>query len=422
MKSIIVVPDFFSFRNRNVYDFESALRVFDWGLNGGQVQIDLSGARNANYQALSLFALYIWHLRLRHCRVDLKFASDSGIRDMWFRMGLFGWSQVLFQADHFKHHKYKPLIAVRSQDGFKRALEVAEAFTQNFDVEYQKTLRYVLSELLYNTLEHGYCLRHTKHREIRVPSTVQFTWYRKRNELQFIVADIGIGVKAHMENAYPVFESDAAAIRESLRPNTSGTFGGGGPYQSKDNAGVGLYISSNIVRRLNAEMYICSGKGLVHISPRDTTDKTMRCAWPGTLVLISLRLGQIRDLRLQELMHEFREAAKQEIRVADESRLEGRFYVNIQNYFGPYAEDKEAAIRFRESRIVQAIQSEKQLVLDFGGVKSAPHSFLSSLLADPIRGLGMASYKVLKIINAETEIRETLDFILDENTVFSGGG
>ena len=421
MKSTIVIPDFFSFRGRKVYDFESALAVFDWDIHDVQVLIDLSDVHHANYQALSVLALYIWHLRLRRCRIEVKFAPDSSIREMWYRMGLFGWSQVLFGGEDFKHHRYKPLIAIRSQDGFKRALNVAEAFAENFDVEYQKTLRYVLSELLYNTLEHGYCLRKSHDKEIRVPSIVQFTWYKKRNELQFIVADIGMGIKAHLENAYPAFESHVAAIRESLRPNTSGAFGRGDPYASKDNAGVGLYISSNIVRRINADMYVCSGDGMVHISPRDTTGKILNQSWPGTLVLISLRLGQIRDLRLQELMSEFRQAAAQEVKAAEGAEKEARLYVNIQNYFGPYAEDKEAAIKFRDSKIVPAVEATKQVVLDFDGVKSAPHSFLSSLVADPIRRIGIAAYKQVKIVNAEPEIRETIDFILDENTVVPDG-
>nr|VFJ91647.1 MAG: protein of unknown function (DUF4325) [Candidatus Kentron sp. LFY] len=54
--------------------------------------------------------------------------------------------------------------------------------------------------------------------------------------------------------------------------------------------------------------------------------------------------------------------------------------------------------------------------MDFSDVKSAPHSFLDALLAAVIRVMGMKAYKKIKIIDAATEIRETIDFILDENT------
>lgn len=420
MKKSIAVPNNFSFRGRTIGDFEKALEVFDWDIQDTQIAIDFSSVRNANYQTLALFALFAWHLRLQRCRIDFKFGPNSGIGKMWYRMGLPGWSQVLFAEEDFKHHPYKPLIAIRSQHGFNLALGAAEAFAESFDVEYQKTLRYVLSELLYNTLEHGYCLRKTHEKELRVPSIVQFTWYRRRNELQFVVADIGMGIKTHLEHAYEPFENHMSAIRTALRPNTSGTFSGGDPYQSKDNAGVGLYISSNIIQRLNADMYVCSGNGLVHVSPRDITGRTIGASWPGTLVLISLRLGQIRHLRLQALMHEFRKAASQEIEVAEKSEAEGREYLHVQNYFGAYAEDKELAIKIRDAKIVPAIESGKQIVIDLAGVVSAPHSFLSSLMADPIRRSGVAAYKQLKFVNADPVIRETVDYILDENTAMPG--
>ena len=46
----------------------------------------------------------------------------------------------------------------------------------------------------------------------------------------------------------------------------------------------------------------------------------------------------------------------------------------------------------------------------------APHSFLSGLFASPIKSLGISAYKRLKFINTKPEIRETIDFIFDDNT------
>lgn len=137
MKKSIAVPNNFSFRGRTIGDFEKALEVFDWDIQDTQIAIDFSSVRNANYQTLALFALFAWHLRLQRCRIDFKFGPDSGIGKMWYRIGLPGWSQVLFAEEDFKHHPYKPLIAIRSQHGFNLALGAAEAFAESFDVEYQ---------------------------------------------------------------------------------------------------------------------------------------------------------------------------------------------------------------------------------------------------------------------------------------------
>jgi len=70
--------------------------------------------------------------------------------------GARGWSHVLYEpAQNFKGHEFKPLIAIRNQTDFGLALTRAEEYTKGFNVEHEKTLRYVVSELLYNTIEHG---------------------------------------------------------------------------------------------------------------------------------------------------------------------------------------------------------------------------------------------------------------------------
>lgn len=119
---------------------------------------------------------------------------------------------------------------------------------------------------------------------------------------------------------------------------------------------------------------------------------------------------------LDQMLQGFREEALSEQRKADGQEEKDQLYVNISNYFGFFAEDKEAAIRFRNERIFPALEGGKKIKIDFNGVESSPHSFLSALLASPIKSTGMKAYKLFKIINATPDIRETVDFIMDENT------
>jgi hypothetical protein len=167
-----------------------------------------------------------------------------------------------------------------------------------------------------------------------------------------------------LEYTYPVFESDAEAIRYAIKPNVSGTFGLTGSYAAKNNAGVGLYLSSNIIQRLRADMFIVSETGLLHISPRDTTAKTLASSWPGTLVLVTIRLSR-NDLsvNLHEMMAEFREAAQREIARSDIRDLVARFDVSIENYFGRYAENKQEAIKFRDRHLLPAVDAGKAIRL-----------------------------------------------------------
>lgn len=163
-------------------------------------------------------------------------------------------------------------------------------------------------------------------------------------------------------------------------------------------------------------MHIISGNGLLHITARDSTAKTLKNSWPGTLVLVTIKVGSNLDLNLHKIMAELRASADEEIKKGTESEKQGTHYVSINNFFGVFAENKEEAINYRDRHLLHAIEDGKVIHLDFNGVKSAPHSFLSALLATPIKRLGMNSYKQIKIINAEPEIRETIDYIFDDNT------
>jgi len=414
----IIIPDHYSFKDYDVYDFDKALKIFDWNIKNANVTINLSKCFNANYQALSLLVLYVWHLKLNNCHIEIiEGRTDQGASAMWRRLGARGWSQILWKENqNFIGNQYKPLIALRSQEDFGKAISKAEVYTKGFNVEYEKTLRYVISELLYNTLEHGKTFREHNNQPTRIPSIIQFTWYKNKNELQFIVADLGIGIKNHLKQTYPEISTDKDAIRKALKYKVSGTFNIFDPYKNKDNAGVGLYISSSIIRKLHAEMHVLSGNGLVHISPRDTTSKDIKTHFPGTLVLVTIKLGKNKGLNLHKIMTELRKSAESEIQQGKDSEQTGNHYVSITNYFGSYAEDKQEAINYRDKHLLEAINAKKTIILDFDGVKAAPHSFLSALLATPIQRLGISAYKKIKFVNAEPEIRETIDYILDDNT------
>ena len=412
------LPPTFAFKSHGSIDFDAYLAFFDWTLKDCPVHVEFAPCKSANYQALTLLVLYFWRLRSQGCRITVELDDEQeGASAMWRRMGAQGLFHVSTDENvQFTGYDFKPLIAVRNTKDFKLAISTAESYTKEFDVEYTNTLRYVLSELLYNTLEHGVSSFSYRGVNRRMPSLIQFTWYVTRNEIQFIVADIGVGIREHLSQTYSGLDSDEEALRLAIRPRVSGTFGRADPYSGKNNAGVGLYISSNIVRRLNADMYIVSGHGSLHISPRDTTSAANENIWPGTFVLVTLQVEEGKKFALHSMMQEFREAAQAELDKSDSIESDNRHYLGIQNYFGAYAEDKQSAISYRDRKLIPAIREGKSVLVDFEGVNYAPHSFLSALLATPIHILGMSAYKVIKIINATPDIRETIDFILDENT------
>ena len=288
----LTLPNRFTFKEHGVYDFESLISFFRWDLHNRQVKIDLTKCKAPNYQALSLLIPYAWKLKDQGCTISfIEDEGETGASSMWRRMGARGAFPVLFSDKmNFKGNEFKPLFSVSSNDDFKKVLETAEAYLSDFNVEYMSTLRYVLSELLYNTTEHGCNFGSEKIHNIRIPSLAQFTWYQKSNEIHFIIVDTGIGIKTHIEQTYPGQESDEEAIKLAIKPQVSGTFSVSDPYKQKNNAGMGLFLSTNIICRLNADMHILSGNGLLHVSPRDVTGRTLSCLWPGTVALVTIKI------------------------------------------------------------------------------------------------------------------------------------
>ena len=91
-------------------------------------------------------------------------------------------------------------------------------------------------------------------------------------------------------------------------------------------------------------------------------------------------------------------------------------YIDMYNYCGERCEVKLEAINLRERKIIPAIQKGETIVLDFSHAITATHSFLTALLADPIKILGLKSYKQIKIIGANETIRTIIDFVFDTYT------
>jgi hypothetical protein len=415
----IALPNEFTFNRGGTKYFDGVLSCLDWTFTNRPVEIDFTTCDSANYQALSLLIPYLHRLKQQGCAVTVTLDKNDRMdaSRVWAMMGAHGLFAVSTDpTTNFKFNEHKPLFAIRNSDDFKAALSCADAMTQEFGVDYKETLRYITSELLYNTMEHGKSDFFWRGRRYPTPSILQFSWYEKINELHFIVIDTGIGVRRHLAQAYPNIASDEEALQLAVQPEISGTFGQHDPYANRNNAGMGLYLSSNIVRRLHADLYLVSGHGLLHVSPVDTTSHELSSEWPGTFVLLTIRVDRGSAIALDAITQQLREQARLEVESRREGEKQNRFYLSMFNYFGKYADDKGAAIKYRDRHLIPAVDQGKTLLLDFQDVESSTHSFLNALLASPIRRLGMMAFKRVKVVNATPNIRETIDYVLDDNT------
>ena len=256
---IIKLPRTLSFKNNNIVDFNAYLSIFDWNFEGPSIIIDGRACISANYQALSLLIQYLWFLKSKGTYIYFNIDGNTALRKMWQRIGGSGCYKVLEDSNENFNTVYdKPMFAIRNQTtDVSSAIGKILQYTSQIDMDlisgHEDTLRYIVSELLYNTLEHGY--------NPQIPSLLQFNWYRDKNQLSFIVADLGVGIKRHLEQTYPPFSSDTTALEEAIKPEISGTFGAPkGPYSAQNNAGMGLFLSSNLGKKLEADTL-----SLIHI-------------------------------------------------------------------------------------------------------------------------------------------------------------
>src|SRR5439155_25126029 len=141
----------------------------------------------------------------------------------------------------------------------------------------------------------------------------------------------------------------------------------------------------------------------------------LKHSWYGTFVLINLNVGDTLGISLEQLLAEVRVSAQKEVEGASEKDNASRYYVSILNYFGKWAEDKDAAITFRDRHLLPAIEQGKRIALDFRDIETAPHSFLNALLATPVRRLGMKAYQWIRIYNATGPIHEIIQGVLEDN-------
>lgn len=413
--SILKLPATLSFKNNNIVDFDRYLSIFDWGFDGPELHIDATNCINANYQALALLIQYIWYLKTKGCYVKLFFTRSSALGNMWYRLGGAGTYNVLCNSnENFRFIYDKPMFAIRNQStdiplALNQILDYTAQIKMDLISGHESTLRYIMSELLYNTLEHGY--------NPDIPSLLQFNWYKNKGQLSFIVADLGVGIKAHLEKAYPSFTSDMTALEAAIKPEISGTFSASKlPYEGQNNAGMGLYLSSNIGKTLEADMYIVSGKGLLHISPTDVTANTLRKPWPGTFVYMTIGFDKFKTFDINEELERLRQRAKAEVDARENKTASQEVNIDMYNYFGTNCEVKYEAIKRRDKQILPALAEGKTVILDFTNTETATHSFLVALLATPICNAGIKAYKLIKIVGANPTIRATIDFIFDSYT------
>ena len=87
--------------------------------------------------------------------------------------------------------------------------------------------------------------------------------------------------------------------------------------------------------------------------------------------------------------------------------------IKIAKHAGTFAENKDVARDLRVIKIMPAIDSSKEIVLDFSGVTGATQSFVHALISDVIRQYGDTALDLISFKNCSPVVREVVTTVTE---------
>lgn len=166
------------------------------------------------------------------------------------------------QCRHDETGRFVPLQKPRAEhESATVARRVVECF-QGLDARIAATLKYAVSEVIDNALQHAGFPHGAVVGAQAYPSMVD-------RPIDVVVADCGIGIRQHLTQ-HPLYRSltdDAEALRIALTPNVTGVYrhhaaGERPDPQASENQGIGLSVVNSLARRNAGRLVVWSGRAI----------------------------------------------------------------------------------------------------------------------------------------------------------------
>lgn len=257
-----------------------------------------------------------------------------------------------------------------------------------------------LGEILDNVITHS---------QSDVGGFVQATAYQTSNEIEFIVADAGIGIPRSMR-----ISNHSLALQRAI--------GEGVTRDQAIGAGNGLYGSYRVAYFSNGSFSIDSGLGLLYVSPSSDgvqIDK-QRIPYTGTSVRCRIGLGD------ETLLNRALRFKGQPYEPAYDF-VERRFQEG-NNVVIPVKKEAERFFGFRSGgaqfrRIVEnLLQDRERIVLDFEGVAVFSSSFADEVFGRLFVDMGPRNFmKRLDFRNADATVEGLIDRAIVQRTRLGNG-
>ena len=240
------------------------------------------------------------------------------------RMGLFGLlgiGDVKEITERDPSGRFVPLTVVKTAaQQSKFITDMMPLLHLDKAPEEAEAIRYVVSELLRNVLEHAASPE---------GAVVAAQYYKKTNRISIGIVDTGVGIKKTINQSHQAW-TDAEAIQLALTPGITGTTDREGG--TVDNAGAGLFFIKSIAVNNRDFFMLYSGDSMyklhkrkgdikyLHTNPLDDPHAMREGLpkWQGTAVGIDISLDQTK--RFSDLMGVIRTSYSSAIRQRKKAR------------------------------------------------------------------------------------------------------
>ncbi len=376
------------------------------------VQLNFDGCSFIAPYAVTLFAAYsLWLRNVKHCHLSFKVSANTVAGNYLVQSGFLElMGEANFPASIDRPDRAVKLTRIASSSEIPKFANSVMDILQIGDEELEGAVKYSLIELLRNIVQHSASAG---------GGVAMAQYYPKTGLVEICVADMGLGIKSTINEAYPEIDTHLRAIKLATLPHVSRTFKPGGYTSMSDNAGLGLFFIKQIASLSCGSFFLGSHDALADIwGDKDgQQQKIYRIAraggWPGTFAYLQLRkdtiaefdglLGVCRRLAAEAQKYPAELALDFIEEIPDLGDLDELVIVSVKDF----EEDVEQAAKIRDEELLPSMRAGTMVVLDFGGVKFATQSFVHALMYKVIRD-GQNIGSTLSIAKCSKATREAV--------------
>ncbi len=399
-----------------VSDLESIPEILSWINSEGNIYLD-------DFSVLQPWLITILAAFLRKGigpRIEMGVGNPSRFANA---LGLGPYCSIEQSCLYTEHDRTVKLSHIEKGANYElKASEISKLLIESVNAEelqyteaadLRDTIYYVLNELMRNVIQHS----EDPDGGLLIAQKMRSGYYGDSKPcIQITVVDNGIGILKSLQTFHKIETADVALLN-SIKPHFSGAFPEEQIGGTDVNAGLGLFMISEIAKELGGYMAICSSGKLLSIKGNDDENNITEmkdALFDGTFVVF--------EIPVNCTLADYNEMLKRIYAKAEERSQKKKHRIPVINFnTTEMGECKEFIVRICAENVTQAkksvddfllpiLKNKQNLCLNFTGVPIATQSFAHSLLKRLIIEARRRKC-TLFIKGANAKVRDAIEFV-----------